>query len=90
VARIETPDVIQVAAERQQHLGLNADNLAKLNGGGSSPAVAPAAAAPPVPTSAVNLSAELSVKNLIDDLTELMEHLKVFLDPIATETGSVN
>lgn len=84
VVRIETPDgLVQVL---ESGLDLSADNLARLNGNNSSgggDSHKKNRKVNRVPLSAVNLCAELSIKDLVDDITEVMEHVKVFLEPIA-------
>lgn len=90
VVRIETPDgLVQVL---ESGLDLSADNLARLNGNNPNSSSGGGAGGDGhkknrkvsrVPLSAVNLCAELSIKDLVDDITEVMEHVKVFLEPIA-------
>lgn len=86
MVRVETPDgVVQIL---ESGLDLSADNLARLNGGAGGGGAGEGRRQSirklsRVPLSAVNLCAELSIKDLIDDITEVMEHVKVFLDPIA-------
>ena len=40
-----------------------------------------------LPNSAVNLAAEISVQDLINDIAEVLEHLKVFFEPAVSEGG---
>jgi hypothetical protein len=85
VIRVETPDGVV----SMQESGLSAANLAKL--GGVQVGAAAAHASPwaqRVPCAAVDLSAELSIKELLDDVAELVDQLKVFLDPVPTATGA--
>jgi hypothetical protein len=80
VVRVETPD--GVVSGHQGGLDLSADNLARIGGGSAGAAPAKRRA----PNSAVDLSAEISVKDLVDDITEVMEEMKVFLDPLVPPT----
>jgi hypothetical protein len=80
VVRVETPDGV---VSGQGGLDLSADNLARIAkaGGGGGAGAAPAKKR--ALNSAVDLSAEISVKDLVDDITEVLEEMKVFLDPLA-------
>ena len=92
VVRIETPESVEEAAVAN----LNAANLAKLNNAGYSAEAKKAAAAASAAqakqakqaSNAVSLTAELSIQDVLDDVMELLEHVKVFLDPVVSETAS--
>jgi hypothetical protein len=84
VVRVETPD--GVLSGHQGGLDLSADNLARIGGGADGGRAGAAPAKRKAPNSAVDLSAEISVKDLLDDITEVMEEMKVFLDPLVPPT----
>ena len=91
LVRVETPDLI--VAVQEQGLDLNADNLARLsnmnvnNNPTQNAHTTAKEKAIKVPNSAVNLSAELSIKGLVDDIGEIMDHVKVFFEPTESDGG---
>ena len=90
LVRVETPDLI--VAVQEQGLDLNADNLARLsmnvnNNPAQNAHTTAKEKAIKVPNSAVNLSAELSIKGLVDDIGEIMDHVKVFFEPTESDGG---
>ena len=87
VVRVETPDAVL-----SNQSGLSAANLAARAHGSSSTGEGKHKHTKKKAASAVNLTAELSIKDILDDLSEVMEQMKVFLDPAPTANaaGSTN
>lgn len=72
MVRVETPEVLS-------HVGLNAANLAQASGQAPAPIPTPVAPQSQSPSAAVNLAAEISLKELLDDYNEVLDQLKIFL-----------
>jgi hypothetical protein len=100
MVRIETPDGV---VSQQDGVGLSAANLAQLSGqvhmgapgaagqpsgAPMGPGVGSGAPRAKPPSAAVDLAAEISVKELLDDYNELVEELKVFLSEAPGSPGA--